>query len=131
MRNVANKLPKKLQQQCLAQARTIYLAPNKHEAVQRFFRWCRAWRDRAPNAVACLEKDIEALLTFFSEPKPLRAKLRTTNIIERSFREVRRRTRPMSSFNNDASCERIIYSVFRHLNKNWEDHPLPHFTHTS
>jgi len=54
-------------------------------------------------------------------------KLRTTNIIERSFREVRRCTRPMSSFNNDASCRRIIYSVLRHLNENWEDQPLTHF----
>jgi putative transposase len=129
MRNVANKLPRKLQQQCLAQARSIYLATNRQQATERFFKWCKTWRQRAPRAVACLEKDIEALLRFFSEPKPLRTKLRTTNIIERSFREVRRRTRPMSSFNNDASCERIIYSVFRHLNNNWEDHPLPHFTH--
>jgi len=83
----------------------------------------------SPKAVARLQNDIESLLEFFSEPQPLRAKLRTTNIMERSFREVRRRTRPMSSFTNNASCERIIYSVFRHLNRNREDHPLPHFTH--
>ena len=42
-------------------------------------------------------------------PKHLRPKLRTTNAIERCFREVRRRTRPMSAFCNDASCERIVY----------------------
>jgi putative transposase len=129
MRNVANKLPRKFQQACLVQARSIYLARTRREAARRFFTWCTTWRERAPKAVACLENDIEALLEFFSEPAPLRAKLRTTNIIERSFREVRRRTRPMSCFTNDASCERIIYSVFRHLNRNWEDHPLPHFTH--
>jgi len=46
-----------------------------------------------------------------------------TNAIERCFREVRRRTRPMSCFTNDASCERIIYAVFSHLNQNWEARP--------
>ncbi len=50
-----------------------------------------------------------------------------TNAIERAFREVRRRTRPMSCFNNDASCERIIYAVVSHLNKSWEGSPLPEF----
>ncbi|MQA01034.1 MAG: hypothetical protein GEU80_17250 [Dehalococcoidia bacterium] len=38
-------------------------------------------------------------------------KVRTTNALERCFREVRRRTRPRSCFTNDASCERIIYDV--------------------
>ena len=56
---------------------------------------------------------------------------RTTNAIERCFREVRRRTRPMTCFNNNASCERIIYAVFTHLNRNREGKPLPQFTHNS
>jgi putative transposase len=131
LRNVANKLPKKHQEKCLDEARTIYLAQNKTEAIQRYWRWCTHWKAKAKNAVECLRKDIDALLEVFSEPEPLRVKLRTTNIIERSFREVRRRTRPISSFNNDRSCERIIYAVFRHLNTCWEEHPLPHLTQKS
>lgn len=57
---------------------------------------------------------------------------RTTNAIERCFREVRRRTRPMICFNNNPPRrERIIYAVFNHLNRNWEGKPLPQFTHNS
>jgi hypothetical protein len=37
----------------------------------------------------------------------------------------------MSCFNNNASCERIIYAVLSHLNRNWEGKPLPQFTHDS
>jgi transposase-like protein len=41
---------------------------------------------------------------------------------------VRRRTRPMSSFTNPQSCDRIIYGVISHLNSSWERKPVPEFT---
>ncbi|MCX7698759.1 MAG: transposase, partial [Candidatus Goldbacteria bacterium] len=43
-------------------------------------------------------------------------KIRTTNAIERNFREVRRRIRTMNVFTNDDSCNRIIYAIFCSLN---------------
>jgi transposase-like protein len=61
--------------------------------------------------------------------KDHRKKVRTTNVIERAFREVRRRTRPMTSFNNLASCDRIVFGVVSHLNRSWERKPLTEFTH--
>jgi transposase-like protein len=33
------------------------------------------------------------------------------NAIERAFREIRRRTRPMTYFTNTASCDRIMFPV--------------------
>ena len=59
-----------------------------------------------------LEKDLDTLLTFFDFPAEMREHIRTTNFIERSFKEVRRRTRPIGCFNNAESCERIMYAVF-------------------
>ena len=76
-----------------------------------------------PKAVDCVEPDIDDLLNFLAEPKELAPTLRTTNAIERSFREVRRRTNPMSCFNNEASCERIIYAVFTYQNSKWKGLP--------
>ncbi len=61
---------------------------------------------------------MEPLLSFLSCPKEHHRKVRTTNAIERCF-------------NNDVSCERIIYAVFSHLNASWKGHPLPKFTHNS
>ncbi|WP_156875253.1 transposase [Thermodesulfovibrio thiophilus] len=40
------------------------------------------------------------LIFFFCFSKNMWKKLRTTNVIERSFRELRRRTKTMSCFNN-------------------------------
>lgn len=81
--------------------------------------------------MACIHSDLEALLAHFQEPAALRLTLRTTNPIERVFREVRRRTRPMTVMNNNESLERVAYSVFHHLNTQWERRPLKSSTQNS
>ncbi len=42
--------------------------------------------------------------------------------------DVRRRTRPMSCFNNEQRLERILYAVLNHLNEQWGKNPLKEFT---
>jgi transposase-like protein len=128
LRNVANLLRRRQQAECLAGARAIYQAATRREAVSAYWAWARRWRGEAPKAVVCLERDLDELLNVLACPEAHRRKVRTTNAIERAFREVRRRTRPMSCFTNSASCERIIYSVVTHLNKSWEGKVLPEFT---
>ncbi len=131
LRNVANYLKKKDIDKCIKQARTIYKAENKEEAEQAYSKWAKKWKPIAPKAVKCIERDLEELLNFYSCPKEIRIKLRTTNVIERAFRELRRRTRPMSCFNNDQSIERIVYAVLNHLNEQWGKKPLKEFTQKS
>jgi putative transposase len=131
LRNVANLLKRSQREACLEGARAIYEARTRRDAIRAFWAWSRRWRDEAPRAVACLERDLHELLAHFSCPAAHRRKVRTTNVIERCFREVRRRTRPMSCFTNDASCERIVYAVMAHLNRRWEEKPLHEFTHKS
>ena len=65
----------------------------------------------------CLRRDLEALLKFFRYEDPeWRKATRTTNAIERRFREVRRRTRPMGSLAERTSVERILFAVFSREN---------------
>ena len=72
------------------------------------------------------------MLVFYKAcPKEMWVKLRTTNIIERVFREVRRRTRPMSCFQNTDSVERIIYAIFYRQNGLWKEKPLKEITQKS
>src|SRR3989304_5492567 len=76
------------------------------------------WERIYPKAVLCLRKDIDDLLTFFRfKEEPVRKAVRTTNAIERRFREVRRRKRPMGVFSDRTSMERILYAVFTYENK--------------
>lgn len=117
LRNVAAKLPRRHQQACLGGLKGVYDAAHAREATQRLRQWTGHWQAVAPQAVRCVQQDAESLLAFYACPREHWRTLRTTNAIERAFREVRRRTRPMSCFQNNASCERIIYSVFYRLNE--------------
>jgi len=131
LHNVSDKLRKRDQDQCIKDARSIYTAGSKSEALKEYRSWAKTWRPISSDAVKCLERDLEELLNFYSCPKEMWKKLRTTNVIERAFREVRRRTRPMTCFNNSQSIERIVYAVLNHLNSQWGIKPLKEFTHKS
>lgn len=128
LRNVANHIRRKDQKECLKQAKKVYLAENRQTAVQAFRKWENQWQGHYPKAIRCLASDLDELLNFLDCPVSHRVKIRTTNVIERAFREVRRRTRTMNCFTNSKSVNRIIYGVINHLNKNWKDKPLPKFT---
>jgi transposase-like protein len=130
LRNLENRL-KASQRPCLEEAKLIYQAPNQTQAIVEFRRWKRRWQSAAPKAVECLESDLEELLAFFECPKAHWKRVRTTNVIERLFVEVRRRIRKMCAFTTRSSCERILYSVFERMNTDWSRHPLPAFTQHS
>jgi putative transposase len=127
LRNIADKVPKK-EGSCVREAAAIYQADSRRTALRVYRAWAEKWRLLRPRAVTCLERDLEELFSFFTVPQAHWRKVRTTNVIERCFREVRRRTRPMSSFTNPASCDRIIFGVISHLNRSWEKTPLKLFT---
>lgn len=131
LRNVSNYLKKIYQEDCIKQASRIYKAKSKQDALNQYRDWRKVWIKRTPKAVACLDRDIDNLLNFYDCPKAHWKKVRTTNVIERSFREVRRRTRVFSCFANLASSSRIIYAIFAHLNNQWKEHPLKDFTQFS
>jgi putative transposase len=119
MRNILDKVPRKKQQSVKRGLRKIYTAKNLIEAQTYATRWTRSWSDTYPKAVTCLRDDLEDLLTCFQfTDADFRQAIRTTNAIERRFREVRRRTRPMGVFSNKTSIERILYAVFMYENIN-------------
>lgn len=117
--NIGAKLPRSIQADCLAQCKRIFSAHSKEEALERFNEWKQNWERIAPSAVECFEKDIEVALSFYSFPKAHWKRIRTTNIIERAFKEFRRRTRQMDSFPNEECCLRCVFMIARNLNENW------------
>jgi transposase-like protein len=111
-----------------ADAQAIYQAAGRAEAVAQAQAFARRWRGAYPQLVTRLLRDLPELLAFFQCPRALWRKLRTTNVIERCFVEVRRRTRPMVCFVNVQSVERIIFSIFNRFNLEWRQRTLRQFT---
>ena len=119
MTNVAAKLPKKLEKECVSDARKIYLAESIGRARKIFAWWKDKWIGRAPAAVKCIEKDLDKLLVFLNQPEKHRIRIRTTNVIERAFRELRRTLKVMGHFRDTASAERILCALMVYNNRRW------------
>jgi putative transposase len=118
IRNVLDKV-KKIDQPAVKRAlHKVMNAAHEPAARSAARRLAARFRNQYPAAVACLRNDLDELLTCFryrSEAK--RRAVRTTNAVERRFREVRRRTRPMGTFQDKTSMDRILFAVFTHENK--------------
>lgn len=116
MQNVSGYLKKKDQSKVLSGLRDVYDAPSRPAALKAFGRWAKRWEAPYPKAVACVEKDLDLLLAVYTLPEEHRKMMRTSNGIERRFREVRRRTDTIGIFVDDASIERIVYGLVRYFN---------------
>ena len=128
MRNILEKVKKADFDAVKQDAQAIYLAENRARAEAAFRAFRARWRGKYGPMVRQLERDLPELLSVCAFPAHLRKKLRTTNVIERCFVEVRRRTRPMVCFVNVASVDRILYSIFHRFNLEWKTRTLNLFT---
>jgi transposase-like protein len=118
IRNVLNKVRKADQPKVKRALHKIMNAANTPAARSAARHFAERFREQYPAAVACLRNDLDDLLTCFRyKTEAERRAVRTTNAIERRFREVRRRTRPMGTFQDKTSMDRILFAVFTHENK--------------
>ena len=90
--NVLNSLPKSLQSKAKSQLHQIWQAADKNEAQRHFNDFVKTYEAKYPKAAQCLEKDRDALLTFYDFPAEHWRHIRTTNPIESTFATVRLRT---------------------------------------
>lgn len=129
LRNVAQRLKKSQEAACLGQLQELYRAKPRTALRQAWKEWKARLEGEAPEAVACLAEDLEALSTFLTGPPEHHVLIRTTNYLERLIRELRRRIRPMGAFADRSSCDRLFYGVVRRVNRNWSRKTLPGLTH--
>lgn len=119
IRNILDKVKAADQAAVKAALHAVMNAPTLTKARSAARRFADRWQQAYPKAVQCLRNDLDELLTCFRyKTLAERKAVRTTNAIERRFREVRRRTRPMGVFQDRTSMDRILFAVFTHENSN-------------
>lgn len=119
IRNILNKVRKADQPAVKRDLHAIMNAETLPKARAAARRFADRWQADYEKAVRCLRNDLDELLTCWRYlTLEQRKKVRTTNAIERRFREVRRRTRPMGVFQDRTSMDRILFAVFTHENAN-------------
>jgi putative transposase len=118
IRNVLDKIKACDRESARDALRAIVNAPDIAKARAAARRFADTFETPYAKAVACLRDDLDELFTCFRYKTPeARKRVRTTNAIERRFREVRRRTRPMGTFQDRTSMDRILFAVFANENK--------------
>jgi putative transposase len=100
--------------------RTIFNAPDRHTAEAYLDKIVQKYAQVSPTLADWLEKNIPEGLTVFSFPASQRRRLRTANGLERLSREIKRRTRVVSIFPNEAACLRLISAVLMEIHEEWQ-----------
>jgi putative transposase len=119
IRNVLDKVRRADQPAVKADLHAVMNAKTVPQARSAARRFADRWVADYPPAVACLRDNLDELLICWRYKSLAQRKaVRTTNAIERRFREVRRRTRPMGVFSDRTSMDRILFAVFNHENHN-------------
>ncbi len=117
IRNVLDKVRAADRDAVKAALHKVMNADNRPKARSAARRLADQWDAFYPKAVACLRNDLDELLACFRyKTIEERKAVRTTNAIERRFREVKRRTRPMGVFQDRTSMDRILFAVFTYEN---------------
>jgi transposase-like protein len=109
-----------LKAEVAADIRTIFNAPNRDEANTALTRTVQKYAKRSATLAAWLEANIPQGLTVFAFPASHQRLLRTTNGLERLNQEIRRRTRVVGVFPNEASCLRLVSALAMETSEEWE-----------
>jgi putative transposase len=119
MDNVLSYVPSKQQDQLKPELKALFYQKDRQAADQAVAAFIEKYRSVYPTAIACLQRDLEACLTFYSFPKEHWKTIRTNNVMERLFGEVKRRSHTMAAaFRNEESCLLLFYAVIRSLKFN-------------
>jgi transposase-like protein len=102
-----------------ADIRNIFNAPDRATAEKYLQMIIQKYAKSAPRLSAWLEKNLAEGFTIFDFPIKHRRFIRTTNSLERVNREIRRRTRVVGIFPNEASCLRLISAILMETSEKW------------
>lgn len=116
MDHVLDYVPSKQREQVEPELKALFSQKDRQAADQALAAFVEKYHSIYPTAIDCLQRDLEACLTFYAYPKEHWKTIRTNNVIERLFGEVKRRSHKMAAaFRNEDSCVLLFYAVIRSL----------------
>ncbi|MCP4685768.1 MAG: hypothetical protein GY867_10040 [bacterium] len=95
----------------LQDAAAIYAGSDLAAIAQRLAEFQQKWRDLEPKAVRCFSNDFDLTLNYLRVPFPCKRLIRTTNLLERFFREFGSRADEIGCFGSQAQAETLFYLI--------------------
>ena len=121
LRNASDKLPPRVDRGCLDGLKRLYQYEDLTAAQAALKAWVNRWGDVAGyrRLVDWVEENVEETFTVYLLPAGHRRRMKSTNMLERLNGEIRRRTRVVRIFPNDASCLRLIRALSVETHEKW------------
>lgn len=122
LRNLMSKLPrdKTISAPIKARLQAIYYAPDPSTAEGLAKAFITEFADQYPAMVKCFNDDLQACLAHLKYPHGHRRSIRTTNLIERSFVEQKRRTKIIPAHTGEKGAMKLIYGVMIRSAQRWQ-----------
>lgn len=119
--NAGAYLPKQnMRLEVAADIRSMFNATNKTRAEELLQEAIQKYEKSAPRLSAWLEDNLSEGFSVFDFPLEHRRTIRTTNSLERINKEIRRRTRVVGVFPNEASCLRLVSAILMEISEEWQ-----------
>ena len=119
--NAQAYVPKRsLRSQVAADIRTIFNAPDQASAEAYLRENVAKYQDQATKLADWMETNLPQGLTVLVFPSSHQRRIGTVNVVERLNQEIRRRTRLVNIFPNEASCLRLISAIAMEYSEAWQ-----------
>jgi putative transposase len=128
VRNTLNKVRKKDQFEVAEDLKLIYRSMTRDAAIHAFHEFKDKWSKKYPKEVQSWEHDLDVLLTFMKYPTSIRSVIYTTNAIERTIKDIRKRLKTMNSLTSIEAAEKITFLTVQDFNEKWSTRKLRGFS---
>ena len=118
--NVLARVPKKRQEEVEKALHRIFYSACLEDAREEAHRFVTRYGKEFPTAVEVLGANLEESLTFYRFPERHWKYIRTSNVLERSFREVRRRTNVIGRFPTEMAALSVVFGVLEEERLKWK-----------
>jgi putative transposase len=126
-RNVLDKVPDSARHEVKAMIQASYYAPNQEVARMIAAEVLETYQERYPAAMRSFQDDWEACIAYLRCPAVHHKRIRTTNLLERSFLEERRRTKVIPRFFTEKSCIKLVFATLWRASQRWQGVKMSEF----
>lgn len=121
MQNAMHHVPKvSMRKEVADDLRAVFGAKNAVAAGQELKRMVTKYQTDAPKLATWADNNVPEAFAIFQLPTEHQKRMRTTNMLERQNKELKRRTRVATLFPNEASVLRLVTAVLVELSDEWE-----------
>ena len=119
LRNLLAKLPERLHREVKGRYWAAFDADTLAEAKRALERLAADYQVAYPSFASSLLDDLDALTVHLRFPVEHRKRVRSTNLLERTFVEVRRRTKVIGRIPGETSALALVFSVVELASRGW------------